>query len=220
MGWSRRFLVVAVTSGLLGLTVLLQTGEVASARAATLPRASVQVDLFRGLGNVFSRGLDALSRRLNNEGYTAQVFHHSAWRRVAQRIAATHSRGGRHIIVLIGHSLGGNAALLLARELGRSGVPVALLVIYDATDPQPVPNNVQHAVNFFQNNGIGRPVTAVSGFQGRLENIDLTSDRSVTHWNIDEATRLHDQIIARIVQIVNEDMAGQVRPARSGNRSR
>lgn len=216
----RRFLVASIASALLGLVLSMQMGDVALARAAMLPRSSVHVDLFRGLANVFSRGLDTLANRLNREGYNAQVFHHGAWRRVAPRIAAAQARGERHIIVLIGHSLGGNAALLLARELERSRVPIALVVIYDATDPRPVPNNVQHAVNFFQNNGIGRQITAVSGFRGRLENIDLTSDQGTTHWNIDEVSRLHDQIIARIVRIVNEDMAGEVRPARANNRSR
>jgi len=216
-----RLLAATVIFCVLCLVVSIEFSSVAAARAEALPRASdVHVDLFRGLANIFSRGLDTLADRLNRQGYTARVFPHRSWRTVAQRITAERARGQRHVIVLIGHSLGANAILQLAQELQRSQVPIALVVTYDATNPRQVPNNVQHVVNFFQHNGIGRPVTAMPGFKGRLENIDLTTDRSLTHWNIEESSRLHDQIIARIMQIVNQDMAGKVQPAGHGNRSR
>jgi pimeloyl-ACP methyl ester carboxylesterase len=62
-------------------------------------------------------------------------------------------------IMLIGHSWGGSAAVLLARELNRVGIPVMLTVQVDSvaklwqTDAV-IPENVAAAVNFYQPHGI------------------------------------------------------------------
>jgi hypothetical protein len=214
----RRLFVSATMCWVLCLSAGIQFSGTATAQTpAQTPRlptaAQVHIDLFRGLAGVFSRGMDTLAGRLNRQGYTARVFAHGTWRTAARRIADGRARGERHIIVLIGHSLGGNAVLLLARELDRSNIPVELVVVYDATSPQPVSRNVLHVVNFFQNNGFGRSVSGGPGFQGKLENIDLTADRNLSHTTIDESTRLHDKVIARIVEIVNQDLAGKIQPA-------
>ena len=55
--------------------------------------------------------------------------------------------------VLVGHSRGGNAIFDAAYELDQRNVPIELLVSFDATKPRPVPKNVLHVVNFFQQNG-------------------------------------------------------------------
>jgi hypothetical protein len=70
-------------------------------------RAEVQVDLFRGLADIFSRGMDTLTHRLNQEGYSARVYSTNQWPSAAQRIADQYSRGHKVIVVLVGHSLGG-----------------------------------------------------------------------------------------------------------------
>jgi pimeloyl-ACP methyl ester carboxylesterase len=66
---------------------------------------------------------------------------------------------GRAHIVLFGHSWGGSAAVLLARDLGREGVPVALTVQVDSVaklwqSDEVIPGNVAAAVNFYQPHGI------------------------------------------------------------------
>ncbi len=62
-------------------------------------------------------------------------------------------------IVIYGHSWGASAAVLLARELRREGVPVLLTVQVDSVaktwqDDSVIPDNVAEAVNFYQPHGI------------------------------------------------------------------
>jgi hypothetical protein len=62
-------------------------------------------------------------------------------------------------IVLFGHSWGASAAVLLARDLRRKGVPVLLTVQVDSVakiwqNDSVIPDNVAEAVNFYQPHGI------------------------------------------------------------------
>lgn len=62
-------------------------------------------------------------------------------------------------IILYGHSWGASAAVLLARELRREGVPVLLTVQVDSVakawqNDSVIPDNVAEAVNFYQPHGI------------------------------------------------------------------
>jgi pimeloyl-ACP methyl ester carboxylesterase len=62
-------------------------------------------------------------------------------------------------IILFGHSWGASAAVLLARDLRREGVPVLLTVQVDSVakvwqDDSVIPDNVAKAVNFYQPHGI------------------------------------------------------------------
>jgi len=62
-------------------------------------------------------------------------------------------------IVLFGHSWGASAAVLLARDLQREGVPVLLTVQVDSVakmwqNDAIIPGNVAAAVNFYQPHGI------------------------------------------------------------------
>src|SRR6516165_4595520 len=70
----------------------------APARDAALGPAEVQVDLFRGLADIFSRGMDTLTHRLNQEGYSARVYSTNQWPSAAQRIAGQYSRGHEVIV--------------------------------------------------------------------------------------------------------------------------
>ncbi|MFZ0198098.1 MAG: hypothetical protein WB523_19330 [Candidatus Sulfotelmatobacter sp.] len=61
-------------------------------------------------------------------------------------------------IVLFGHSWGAAAAVLLARELRREGIPVLLTVQVDSVaklwqNDSIIPDNVAEAVNFYQTQG-------------------------------------------------------------------
>ena len=46
--------------------------------------------------------------------------------------------------------------------LDRGYIPVELIVTFDATRPQPVPKNVMHLINFYQENGFGKRVSKAS----------------------------------------------------------
>lgn len=67
-------------------------------------------------------------------------------------------------IVLFGQSWGASAAVLLARDLRREGVPVLLTVQVDSVakawqNDAVIPDNVAEAINFYQTHGLihGRP---------------------------------------------------------------
>ncbi len=62
-------------------------------------------------------------------------------------------------IILYGHSWGAAAAVTLARELGRQGIPVLLTVQVDSIakpgqNDSLIPDNVAEAVNFYQTHGM------------------------------------------------------------------
>ena len=73
-------------------------------------------------------------------------------------------------IILFGHSWGASAAVLLARELNRAGIPVLLTVQVDSVrklwqQDKTIPENVAAAVNFYQPHGLlhGQPeITAAN----------------------------------------------------------
>jgi hypothetical protein len=69
-------------------------------------------------------------------------------------------------IILYGHSWGASQTLILARELQRRGIPVALTIQIDSVkklgfgpDDRTVPSNVAKAANFYQRKGLtpGQP---------------------------------------------------------------
>jgi Thioesterase domain len=154
--------------------------------------------------------MDTLTERLNRQGLSARVYSTNGWQSVAQRIADRYARGDRDVVVLIGHSLGADATLDIANALNRSNIPVELIVTFDATHPHQVPKNVLHFVNFYQNNGFGKKIGPGPGFQGELSNIDLTADTGLSHTTIEKSPRLHAQVMAKIAEVVNKDLAIRV----------
>lgn len=71
---------------------------------------------------------------------------------------STQEKGRAHVI-LFGHSWGASAAVLLARELDRAGIPVVLTVQVDSVaklwqHDGLIPANVEAAVNFYQPHGL------------------------------------------------------------------
>ena len=195
-------LVLGALCGLIG-TPAARAAPVAESAAG--PR-QVQVDLFRGLADVFSRGMDTLTHRLNQQGYSARVYSTNDWPSAARRIADQYSRGHKFVIVLIGHSLGGNAIFDIANALDKQNIPIELIVSFDATNPQPVPKNVLHVVNFFQQNGFGKKVAPGPDFKGELTNVDLTAETGLSHTTIDKSPRLHAMVMQKITDVVQKDL--------------
>jgi hypothetical protein len=95
----------------------------------------------------------------------------------------------------------------VANALDRQNIPVELIVTFDATSPQPVPKNVLHFVNFYQENGFGKRVSPGPGFQGELTNIDLTADMGLSHTTIEKSPRLHAVVMQKIADVVKKDLA-------------
>lgn len=157
----------------------------------------VVVYVMRGWLDVFSTGMDDLSAKMKTRGINAIPMSHSDHLHVAAEIIARHKKGIKERPVLIGHSLGANATVSMAAELGKAGIHVPLIVMFDPTAEQlAVPSNVGRAVNFFQsNNGWGVRVGRGAGFKGKLENVDLYKEE-LGHTGIDKSPRLHLQSIS------------------------
>jgi hypothetical protein len=171
--------------------------------SATSP---AQVYLLRGLMNVFSFGMDDLAQKLEREGIPANVRSHIEEAQIVEEIAGRYRAGDRRPIILIGHSLGADAVMMMSAQLGRLGVPVALVVLFDGTQPMAVGENVARVLNITQR----VTVTPGPGFRGEIETIDESGDAGVTHTTIDKSARLHAAVIDKIRTVVaQDDQAGQ-----------
>jgi len=166
--------------------------------AAAQSRAHVY--LFRGLADVFSTGMDTLADELNKRGISASSHSHTEWKSIANQLVADYKAKKGGPIILIGHSLGADAVMEMADYLGDRGVPVALAVPFDATQSFAASGNVGRVLNLTQRDYAymrGGP-----GFRGSLSNVDLSSDPSIDHLNIDKSPRLHARVIAEVVAVV------------------
>lgn len=224
MGTSRVFVVgmMLAALGLSGCQTTARTSADGSSSAVQMAREAMargdllasangraqqiapRIYLIRGLANVFSQGMDDLAAKLRARGYNATVHEYGAWNVIAAEIVANQrASAGRHRAVVIGHSLGANAVTDIVNAVGRNGASVALAVAFDPTVRQQLAGGAQRYVNFFQsNNGWGASITAAPGYRGRLENIDLRQQGSLSHFNIDKDPRLHARVIGWVGQAV------------------
>jgi thioesterase domain-containing protein len=161
-------------------------------------RAGGHVYALRGLINVFSYGMDSMVERCRARGIGASAHGHGEFPTLAAS-AAKLAKSGKGPIVIIGHSLGADAAVYMANEMKKLGAPVALLVLFGPTMDLAVPSNVRQVVNYYQATSAwrGRAVKG-AGFSGSIANINLDKDIDVTHFNIEKLDRLQNQAMAKI----------------------
>jgi alpha-beta hydrolase superfamily lysophospholipase len=185
-----------VAIGLLATATMLALGF---GSAVSQPRPHVY--LFRGLADIFSTGMDTLAEELNKRGVTATSHSHTDWKAIADGAAAAYKAKKEGPIIIIGHSLGADAAMEMADYLGDKGVVVALIVPFDGTQSLlPVPANVARVTNFTQRDyAYIRPGP---GFRGSINNIDLSSDSELGHLNIDKSPALHARVIEEVLAVI------------------
>jgi len=165
-------------------------------------RADARVILLRGWFGVFSTGLDGIAEALKAKGIRAEVAGHLSWRTAADDILRERAEGKTDAVVLVGHSQGANNVIDLARVLEAKNVPVALLITLAPYRQDPIPGNVVRAINYYQSTGWGAPITAGTGFRGKLSNIDVKEDSTVFHINIDKAARVQAEIAREVEAVV------------------
>ncbi len=165
-----------------------------------------RVFLLRGLANVFSLGMDRLGAKLRAKGFPGRVTNHSHWRGFAA-VLITEYKSDKSVapIVIIGHSLGADAAVRMANYLASNGVPVRLVVAFDGVaGGGPLVNGVEEVVNYYKPDGYGRLVNASPGYKGKLNNVDLSDRKDIDHLNIDKSPSLHEEVIAKVTEIFTE----------------
>ncbi|WEK48687.1 MAG: hypothetical protein P0Y66_12755 [Candidatus Kaistia colombiensis] len=179
-------------------------------RAKPAPRVvrEPQVYLFRGLANVFSLGMDDMSKELRAQGVPNEVLNHANWPRIAAEITAKYKADpkGTRPIILVGHSLGANAVLVMSQQLVRNGVPVDLVVTFDPTTSGPITPGVRRYLNLYQsNNGWSSALVVPPGTGKRVVNSDVRKRSDIkaqlSHFDIDKNRVLHQQVVSEIVRL-------------------
>jgi hypothetical protein len=160
--------------------------------------AEGRILLLRGWFGVFSTGLDDLAEQLRAKGMKAEAIGHLAWKMQVDRLAKDRAAGKTGPIILLGHSQGANNVIEMARLLKERSIQVDLLVTLAPFMQDPIPTNVARAVNYYQSPGWGAPLHADPGFRGKLSNIDVGADLSVTHITIDKSSRVQAELVREI----------------------
>ena len=179
--------------GCAALVIALTFGDCADAE----PR----VYLLRGWFGIFSTGMDTMAEMLQGKGIKAEAIGHLEWRSTVSKIVDGRSNGETGLLVLVGHSQGGNNVIDMARELEKHAIPVDLLITLAPFLQEPVPSNVARAVNYYQSPGWGSPLTADPGFRGELSNVNLDADLGILHINIDKDAKVQAEVVGAIVAL-------------------
>ena len=170
----------------------------ASAHTATTQDSRPHVYLLRGLLNIFSLGMDQLAAQIARNGIDATVYNHSAEESVFGAIVEKYRGGDHGPYILVGHSLGADAVMVMAQQLNAQNVPVALVVPFDGTESYAAPGNLSCVVNLTQRKYAY--VQAGPGFHGKLSNVDVSSDTTIDHVTIDKSPRLQAVALKEILQ--------------------
>jgi hypothetical protein len=170
-----------------------------TARKYPQGQSPAQVYLLRGFLNIFSLGMDDLAAKLQADGISATVTNHADADLVASRIVTAYNGGSHGPVILIGHSLGADAVVEVADALARYNIPVTLLVLFDGTAPHQIPANVITAINYTKH----FMIDPVVGTHGVVSNVDLSSDASIDHLNIDTTPSLQSQTLSYVLQAIS-----------------
>jgi LysM repeat protein len=171
---------------------------------AAEPLPPPKIYLFRGaMGPIFSTGMDRLSEKLTQAGFSADVFEFTLCRFIGSRVISSYKETPAPI-VMIGHSMGGLCAVLISEMAEKENIPVSLVITIDpahATDS--VPLNVERFINIFLSDSVlgGGDVVAVPGYRGHYASYDLKENSRVSHINIEKPDDIHRQIIDMVTQL-------------------
>lgn len=185
-----------------GFSAAGQTAMRSGQPAKSLGNGPPHAYLLRGLMNIFSLGMDELAQKIERAGIASTIHEHGDWQRLSDEIAAKYKSGNHGPTILIGHSLGADAVMLMGERLHTKGVPVALIVPFDATRSLAASANVARVMNITQRDYAY--MMRGYGFHGELQNIDVSRDESVGHINIDKSARLHAMVVNKIVSVVGK----------------
>ena len=218
MTWNstRKLTLAAVALGFLGAAGLTSAETVRNACAA--PPVTVAatakapagysygyVYLFRGLGNFPSRGIDTFKSELDALGVRNSIYNHIRWHDVADAVIATYKKDKTLApIIIIGHSFGANAAIVMSRWLGQNDVPVRLVVTFDGVqDIPPIQNNVAEVIDYYKP-PFGRATPIAPNFPGPVTATNLAGHDEITHNSIDKMEAYHKAVLARILDILKK----------------
>lgn len=169
-----------------------------------VPAKAEEVYMIRGFLNVFSDGMNQMTRQLTSKGIRARAISNGAWRDVANDIIRrAKQKKVSFPIVIAGHSLGGVEAPSFANALGAAGVPVELVIGLDPGFSQPPSfrKGAKRVVNYKIPSG--KNYYRGPGFSGTITTVDV-SKYGTDHVGIDKDRRVQKLVIAQIRKTVKK----------------
>jgi len=177
------------------------------------PLPPPKIYLFRGaMGPIFSTGMDRLSEKLTQAGFSADVYEFTICRWIGDRAIASYKETPAPI-VLIGHSMGGLCSVIISEMAAKENIPVSLVITIDpAHATGEVPRNVERFINIFLSDSVlgGGDVVAVPGYRGHYASYDLKEHSRVSHVNIEKSDDIHRQILEMVTQLPRIPLQTQV----------
>jgi pimeloyl-ACP methyl ester carboxylesterase len=143
---------------------------------ASPSRGGSHLYVLLGLGNN-SPGLSEFGSSIAQHGIPTTIRNYGDWPALAQDAIQQYQSGRLRSIMIVGHSLGGSAAVDMAAELGRAGIPVQLVVTLDPVGASQVPSNVRRSVNFLPRGGEDH-FSVIAAHQRDMSNYVLGESRS------------------------------------------
>lgn len=185
-----------VWAGWLAIVAVLVVALAVPAQAQSKPNPNQpRVYLLRGLANIFSLGMDDLAAKMRANGIDASVHSYVDLDTLTRSAIEQATVGKRRPtpVIIIGHSLGADAAVTMGNRVSEAGVPVPLVVTFDPVTPMTASPKIGKVVNYYQAGGSGKPVAG-----RQVENIDLTGAGALSHFNIEKAPELHNKVMGMI----------------------
>jgi hypothetical protein len=200
-----RLLWAALAIGALSSHAHAQQESLSPARAGSSQRGANQaVYLIKGLAG-FQSPVDVLAGKMERRGIVPRMYTHANPDGATNDIVKRYKAGLRAPVVLVGYSLGADAAGLIARQLHQHRVPVALLITFGPVADVPVTPNVARAINHYQSSSAwrGRMVRAAGARGGSLQNLDHDREPDVNHLTIISVERYQRHTINAVSALVN-----------------
>lgn len=163
-----------------------------------------------GLG-VFSTGMRLLSTTIIDECQIpapSDMWYNAGG--VSRSITSYYQQHKTHTpIILVGHSLGANEQIKVARNLDKLGIPVDLLVTVDAVSQTIVPPNVKHVMNFYKPGYVpmfsGLKLRAVNQEKTHIDNFNVGEIKGiqVNHFTIDKDPVVQAMIMDEVKKVLS-----------------
>lgn len=203
----------------LGVSAMLTGSGCSVSRVDPAPaERSGHVFFVRGLMDVFSLGLNDMADDLRAEGYQARTISGPRWPDLAGKIKKAQADGTLDgPLVIVGHSLGGDDAVRLARKLDTYGVPIDSLTIIDAPNPAEIPPNVARVVNIYKPHGVDfvpifrgvpvearDPTTEVINFNLKDADDPALKKMSINHFSIEADKDIRQFVVDDIRRVLTQ----------------
>jgi hypothetical protein len=204
---------ILVLTGCIDLTGSRSTYTKAMKQSSTPKNTSPlqgEVHTMRGGLGIFSVGMnqlrDSVIAQYHIQAYSTMWYNAGD---VSRFIMKRYYQDKAHSpIILVGHSLGANEQIKVARNLNAVGIPVALLVTVDAVSQTIIPPNVHYALNVYKPGFVpmfsGLKLRAVDPNKTVIENVNVNTlpGVEVNHFTIDKNKVVQAIILDRVKKVL------------------